>query len=219
MKTDKELAADIVAELLWDPAVDVSGLAVSVRDSTATVRGQVGTFAQNDAVSRAVHRIAGIRGLVLDLEVKIEAHHRRGDDELRDAALLTLRWNSLVPPGVVNVEVEDGWLTLTGEVEFDYQRVSAEECIRPLAGICALDNKITLKQQVDAGDIGLGISAALARHAQRHAGRIRVEVAGDQVTLAGTVSSLSQRDAVVGTARSAKGVARVVDRLIVAVQD
>jgi osmotically-inducible protein OsmY len=154
MKNDKELKSDITAELLWDPAIDAEGIGVAVKDGVATISGQVNTFAQNDAVARAVHRISGVRGLVIRLEVKLAPDHKRSDEELTEAALYALRWNSLVPDGKVKVEVEDGWVTLTGEVDFEYQRASAEQCIRPLVGICALDNKITLRAHADAGDIG-----------------------------------------------------------------
>jgi osmotically-inducible protein OsmY len=215
MKNDQELKCDIAAELLWDPAVHVTGLAVSVKHGVATVSGQVETFAQNQVVARAVHRVSGVRGLVLRLEVRLVPAHKRSDEELTQAALHALRWNSLVPDDRVKVEVEDGWLTLMGEVDFDYQRASAEQCIRPLVGICALDNKITLKEHADAGDVGLGISAALARHARREADRIAVEVDGSVVTLRGRVGSLPDHDAAVGTALGTKGVTRVVDELVV----
>ena len=215
MKTDEDLNFDIAAELLWDPAVNVSGLDVSVKDGIATVKGEVGSFAQSDAVASAAHRVSGLRGLVLRLEVKLPPDHKRSDEELRAAALSALHWNSLVPDDKVRVEVEDGWVTLMGEVDFDYQRVSAEQCIRPMVGISALDNKITLKAHADAGDIGLGISAALARHARREAGRIAVEVAGDVVTLRGKVGSLPEHEAAIGTARATKGVSHVVDQLLV----
>lgn len=215
MKTDEDLEFDIAAELLWDPVVNVAGLAVTVKNGVATIKGEVGSFAQNDAVASAAHRVAGLRGLVLQLEVKLAPDHKRSDEELRSAALYALRWNSLVPDDKVRVEVEDGWLTLMGEVDFDYQRVSAEQCIRPMVGISALDNKITLKAHADAGDIGLGISAALARHARREAGRIAVEVEGDVVTLRGNVGSLPEHEAAIGTARATKGVSRVVDKLLV----
>lgn len=215
MKNDKELKSDITAELLWDPAIDAVGIGVAVKDGLATISGQVDTFAQNDAVARAVHRVSGVRGLVIRLEVKLAPDHRRSDDELTEAALYALRWNSLVPDGKVKVEVEDGWVTLTGEVDFEYQRASAEQCVRPLVGICALDNKITLRAHADAGDIGLGISAALARHARREASRIAVEVDGGVITLRGKVGSLPEHDAAVGTALAAKGVSRIVDELVV----
>lgn len=216
MKNDQELKCDIAAELLWDPAVAVTGLGVSVKDGVATVSGQVEAFAQNQLVAHAVHRISGVRGLVLRLEVRLAPDHKRSDEELTQAALRALRWNSLVPDGKVKVEVEDGWLTLMGEVDFDYQRASAEQCLRSLVGICALDNKITLREHTDAGDVGLGISAALARHARREADRIAVEVdGGSVVTLRGRVGSLPEREAAVGTALGTRGVTRVVDQLVV----
>lgn len=215
MKTDQDLEFDIAAELLWDPAVTVAGLDVTVKDGVATIKGEVGSFAQNDAVASAAHRVSGLRGLVLQLEVKLQPDHKRSDEELRAAALSALHWNSLVPDDQVRVEVEDGWVTLMGEVDFDYQRVSAEQCIRPMVGIGGLDNKITLKAHADAGDIGLAISAALARHARREASRIAVEVEGDVVTVRGKVGSLPEHEAAIGTARATQGVTHVVDKLLV----
>jgi osmotically-inducible protein OsmY len=215
MKNDNELNSDITAELLRDSSIDAAGICVSVKDGVATISGQVDSFAVTHAVAQAAHRVSGLRGLVVRLEVKLAADHRRSDEELTEAALHALRWNSLVPDGRVKVEVEDGWVTLMGEVDFDYQRASAEQCIRPMTGICALDNKITLKAHADAGDIGLDISAALARHAGREAGRIGVEVDGGVVTLRGEVASLAEHDAAVGTALATRGVSHIVDELVV----
>ena len=118
-----------------------------------------------------------------------------------------------MPDGRVQVEVEDGWATLSGEVDWSYQLARAEQCIRPLAGVRGLDNRLTIKPRASAKDIGAQITAALTRKAIREARHISVEVGGGVVTSKGTVHSLAEREATVGAAFSAQGVSRVVDKL------
>ena len=121
-----------------------------------------------------------------------------------------------MPRGKVKVEVENGWVTLTGEVDWGYQFASAEQCIRPLAGVRGLFNKITVKPRVQSKDIAAQITAALTRQATREARHIGIEVEGGVVTLSGKVHSMAEHDAAVGVAFSAHGVSRVVDHLQVA---
>jgi osmotically-inducible protein OsmY len=117
---------------------------------------------------------------------------------------------------VSRVEVEDGWVTLSGEVDWRYQATSAEQCIRPLMGVRGLTNNISVKQRVSEKDISAEITAALTRQAQREAGQIKIEVDGGVVTLKGDVHSLPEHDAAVGAAWATRGVSRVVDKLQVA---
>lgn len=216
MKTDLQLKADVTAELTWDPAIQATGIGVAVQDGVVTLSGTLDTYAEKLAAERAVRRVGGVRGIALDLQVKLAREHQRGDTELAQAALQALAWQAQLPPNRIKVEVEDGWVTLTGEVEWAYQIAIAEQCVRPLVGVTGLSNRITLKPRADASDISDEIAAALARHAQREAQNIQVEVAGSLVTLRGKVGSLAERKAVVGTALAAKGVGRVVDQLEVA---
>lgn len=216
MKTDLQLKADVTAELTWDPAVQATGIGVAVQDGVVTLSGTLDTYAEKLAAERAVRRVGGVRGIALDLQVKLAREHQRGDTELAQAALQALAWQAQLPPNRIKVEVEDGWVTLTGEVEWAYQIAIAEQCVRPLVGVTGLSNRITLKPRANASDISDEIAAALARHAQREAQNVQVEVAGSLVTLRGKVGSLAERKAVVGTALAARGVGRVVDQLEVA---
>ncbi|MFZ2293676.1 MAG: BON domain-containing protein [Polaromonas sp.] len=213
MKTDAQLKADVIDELAWDPAINATGIGVMVTDGVVTLTGHLNSFAEKHAVERAVHRVAGVRGIALELDVKLSAEHKRSDSEIAQTAAAALRLNSLVPDGKVQVEVEDGWVTLTGEVDWSYQRARAEQCIRPLAGLRGLDNRITIKPRASGKDIGSQISAALTRQALREARHITVEVEGSVVTLWGKVHSMAEREAAVGAAFSAHGVSRVVDKL------
>lgn len=213
MKTDTELKADVIDELAWDPAINATGIGVMVTDGVVTLTGHLDSFAEKHAVERAVHRVAGVRGIALELDVKLSAEHKRSDSEIAQTAATALRLNTLVPQGKVQVEVEDGWVTLSGEVDWSYQLTRAEQCIRPLAGVRGLDNRITIKPRASSKDIGSQISAALTRQAMREARHITVEVEGGVVTLWGKVHSLAEREAAVGAAFSAHGVSRVVDKL------
>lgn len=217
MKTDTQLKADVMAELAWDAAIDATDIGVLVKNGVVTLTGHLDTFAEKHATERAVRRVAGVRGIALELDVKLAAEHRRSDSEIAQAATSALRWSSLVPDEHVKVEVEDGWVTLTGEVDWGYQLTNAEQCIRPLVGVRGMTNRITIKPRASSRDVSSEIAAALARQAAREAEHINIEVEGSVVTLLGKVHSLPERDAAVGAAFSARGVSRVVDKLEIAV--
>lgn len=213
MKTDEQLKADIVDELAWDPAINATGLGVEVKDGVVTLTGQLDSFSQKHALEQALQRVEGVRGIALALDVQLSAEHRRSDSELAQSAAAALKLNSLVPEGKVKVQVENGWVTLTGEVDWSYQLTRAEQCIRPLTGVRGLDNRITIKPRASGKNIQSEITAALTRQAMREARHITVEVEGGVVTLRGKVHSLAEREAAVGAAFSAPGVSRVVDKL------
>lgn len=213
MKTDAQLKADVTAELAWDPAVNSINIGVSAKDGVVTLSGHLDTFAEKHAAERAARRVAGVRGLAVELDVKLSAAHKRSDSEIAQAAASALRWHSLVPDDRVLVQVEDGWVTLSGEVDAAYQLSSAEKCVRPLIGVRGLTNSVSIKARAASGDIAAQISAALARHAAREAKHIDIAVDKDVVTLRGKVHSLPEHDAAVGAAFSARGVSRVVDQL------
>lgn len=213
VKSDIQLKADVTAELAWDPAINATNIGVMVKDGVVTLAGQLDTFSEKHAVERAVRRVSGVRGIALDLDVKLAPEHERSDAEIAQAAITAIKLNSLVPDGKVKVEVEEGWVTLTGEVDWGYQFASAEQCIRPLAGVQGLFNRITIKPRASSTDIGGQIAAALRRQAEREAKHIGIEVEGSVVTLRGKVHSLMEHDAAVGAAFSTHGVSRVVDKL------
>jgi osmotically-inducible protein OsmY len=213
MKTDLQLKADVTDELAWDPAINAASVGVMVRDGVVTLTGHLDSFGDKHAVERAVRRVEGVRGIALELDVKLAAEHKRSDSEIALAAATSLRLNSMVPEGKVKIEVENGWVTLTGEVDWRYQLVRAEQAIRPLAGVRGLSNRISIKPRASSKDVGAQITAALTRQAMREAKHINIEVEGGVVTLWGKVHSLAERDAAVGAAFSAHGVSRVLDKL------
>lgn len=213
MKTDAQLKADVTDELAWDPSLDAANVGVMVSEGVVTLTGHLDSFAEKHAVEQAVRRVGGVRGIALELDIKLPASGERSDSDIARAATESLRLNSLVPDDKVQVEVENGWVTLTGEVDWSYQFASAEQCIRPLAGVRGLFNQITIKPRVKGEDIARQITAALTRQATREARHIGVEVEGGVVTLSGKVHSLAEHDAAIGVAFSAHGVSHVVDHL------
>jgi osmotically-inducible protein OsmY len=178
-----------------------------------TLTGHLDSYAEKHAVERAVHRVAGVRGIALELDVKLAPEHKRSDSEIAQAAAKALQLNSLVPDEKIQVQVEHGRIILTGEVDWSYQQASAEQCARPLAGVRGLSNRITIKSLASSKDVGAQIAAALTRQVAREAKHITEEVEGNVVTLRGKVHSLAEREAAAGAAFSARGVSRVVDKL------
>lgn len=216
MKTDAQLKADVTDELRWDPAINATHIGVLVDKGIVTLTGHLDSFAEKHAVDHAVRRVAGVRGIAMELDVKLASSHRRSDSEIAQAAVEALRLNSLVPEDRVKVEVENGWVTLSGEVDWGYQFAAAEQCARPLAGVRGLFNEIVVKPRVKGEDIARQITTALTRQALREARHIGVEVEGGVVTLSGKVHSLAEHDAAIGATISTHGVSHVVDRLRVA---
>lgn len=215
MKTDSKIKDDIAAELAWDPSVDAGRVGIAVKEGIVTVSGTLPTYIQKWAVERAVRRVSGVRGIALDLEVSLSPGHKRNDSEIAEAAAQALRWNTIVPPDKVKVEVEDGWARLTGEVDWLYQARAAERAVEPLLGVRGVTNEIKVRTSANGQQIKDQIMAAFTRHAQREASRINVDVEQGIVTLKGTVDSMAEHDAAVGTANAAPGVAMVVDRIAV----
>lgn len=213
MKSDLQIKTDVTDELVWDPAVNATRVGVAVKDGIVTLSGTVDSYVQKHAVERAVRRVGGVRGMAVELEVRLAPGHARTDAEIAQAALHALRWHSLVPDERVRIEVENGRVTLRGELEWAYQSASAESAVRPLVGVRGVRNEIRLVQHARPQQIRSEITAALMRHAQREAGRIAIDVEGDVVTLHGQVDSLAEHDAAMGTAFAAKGVTRVIDHL------
>lgn len=212
-ETDLQLKADVTDEFAWDPAIDAANVGVMVKDGVVTLAGHLDSFLVKHAVERTAHRVAGLRGIALELVVKLAAEHKRSDSEIAQSAATVLLLNSLVPDGKVQVEVEDGWVTLIGEVEWNYQFAGAVQCIRPVAGVRGLDNRIGIKSRASGKAIGLQISPALTRQAMREAKHITVGVEGGVVILWGEVHFLAEREASVGAAFSAHGVSPVVNKL------
>lgn len=213
MKTDAELKRDVIAELNWDPAVKANDIGVAVKDGVVTLTGHLETFWEKHAAARAVRRVAGVQALALEIDVKLAADHRRSDTDIAGSAEQALKWNTVVAPEAIRLTVDKGWVTLQGEVEWDYQRRSVEKAIRPLMGVVGINNEITLRSAPSVSDLSQRIEQALTRQATREARHIQVGVDGHKVTLQGRVHSWREREAAQGVAWSAPGVHTVVNEI------
>ena len=213
MKSDRTLKDDIEAELAWDRSINPASVGVSVRDGVVTLMGHIDTFAQKTAIEKAVQRVSGVQALAVELDVRLDPLHKRSDTDIAKAAHGALQWQTLVPRDSITVSVEKGWVKLTGEVDWEYQRACATNAIRGLTGVIGISNQVTLKARGQPADVSDRIRNALARQATRDAARISTAVAGDTVTLKGTVPSWWERSAAEIAAYSAPGIARVVNDL------
>lgn len=215
MRTDADLKRDVTAELAWDPAVDSTAIGVAVKDGIVTLTGHIETFAQKHAAARAVRRVADVKAIALELDVRLAPGHQRSDTDIATSADHALKWNTLVPVDKIRLVVDHGWVTLRGEVDWDFQRRTVEKAIRPLMGVVGISNEITLRVRPQAANLSRKIEEALTRQAIREAKHIQVSVDGSTVKLAGKVHSWQERDAAQGVAWTAPGVRAVINELIV----
>lgn len=216
--TDSELRQDIIDELEFDPSFDGEHIGVAVDKNVVSLSGHVNSYAQKVAAIAAVQRVKGVHAIAENIEVRYPFQKQTADDQLAKRASDILNWDVLVPKDVVNVLVQDGWVTLSGRVEWNYSKTAAEEDIRKLSGVCGVTNKITIKQpDVESSNIRSRIESALKRHAEVEASAIRVSVKdGNKVVLEGKVDNWDERRAVENAAWSAPGVISVEDRLKIA---
>lgn len=213
MKSDAQLKADVSHELEWDTSINSSNVGVSVNNGIVTLSGHLDTYAEKYAIERAVQRVEGVRAVAIELDVKLAPDHKRSDSEIAQAIETAFKWHVFIPGDRVRVKVEKGWVTLSGEVDWEYQRSASEKTVRPVTGVIGVTNQITLKAQIPPTDIRNRITEALKRHAEREARNVEVSVNGSVVTLRGTVDSWPERMAAQGATWSAPGITQVVNEL------
>ena len=212
-KTDVQLKQDIEQELSWDPKVNAAQIGVSVDHGAVTLLGTVDTYAQKWAAEDATKRVSGVRTVAHDLTVKVLSEHVRSDSDIAGAVQSTLKWDVLVPKAVTAV-VRDGFVTLAGQVDWNFEREAAERAVRYLAGVVSVSNSITLtKTEASAAQVKEKVEAALQRQATTDANSIHVDTNGSQVTLTGHASSWQSVVDASNAAWAARGVSQVVDKL------
>lgn len=212
---DSEIRRKVLAELDWDPGIDASAVGVTVKDAVVTLNGFVPNYWQKSECERAVKRVSGVTALAEDLRIKLAGCAERTDTDIAHSAATTLRFNIVVPPQSVRVTVEGGWVTLEGEVEWQYQKSAAENSIRYLTGVKGVTNNINIRPTVRAPDVKLKIESAFARRAHLEAKQIKVATADSKVTLRGTVQTWSEKEQAEQAAWSAPGVTKVENDLVV----
>ena len=216
MKSDLQLHKDVLDELRWDPRVNEAEIGVAAKDGVVTLTGSIPTFAQKYAAEKVVERVTGVRAIADDLHVRPSGTFLRNDTDIAHSAVNALAWDIEVPAEKITTKVESGWITLMGEVDWNYQKTAAERAVRYLGGVRGISNLIEVKPKVTPQEVKTKIEAALKRNAELDAKRITVETSGTKVTLKGNVRSWAERTDAERAAWSAPGVKEVDDRLMVA---
>jgi osmotically-inducible protein OsmY len=213
MKTDNELREDVEEELEWEPSVDERRIGVAARDGIVTLTGHVSSYAEKWNAERAVERVEGVKGIANEIQVRLAGQH--SDTDIARAAADALEWNSLVPSDRITIRVENGWVTLRGEVDYDYERRAAERAVRYLDGVRGVSNQITVTPQVEPKEIKKEIERTFHRQAVLDAKNITVQVDGGEVILRGSVRSWAERYEAEKAAWSAPGTTSVKNYITV----
>jgi len=216
MKTDSQLQQDVIAELKWEPSVRAEQIGVEVKEGVVTLAGEVSSFAEKWAAESAAQRVAGVKALAIAMDVKLSALGQRNDADIARSAENVLEWTTCLPTDGVKLMVEAGWITLSGDVDWQYQKQVAEEALRHLAGVTGVSNQIAIKPKVSTSAVKSDIEAALKRRARLDAKQITVKVSGSEVTLSGSVQNWAERDLATHSAWGAPGVRNVVDHMTLA---
>jgi osmotically-inducible protein OsmY len=213
---DKTLRQDIIDELDFDPAVhSANSIGVAVENGVATLTGHVTSYAEKIAVERAVRRVAGVRAIAEEIEIRYASEKKTSDDQIAERALKVISWDARVPADAIAVRVEKGWVTLEGAVPWHFQKRACESAVRKLTGVIGVSNLIKVEPRIEAEDVKDKIVAALKRNADVEADAIRITVKGDTVTIDGKVKAWYERDLIERAAWSAPGVALVIDRVTI----
>jgi osmotically-inducible protein OsmY len=210
---DLELRHKVLAELEYDPSVDAANIGVLVNEGIVTLTGHVTNYAEKIAAERAVRRVKRVRAIAEEIVIRLPREKKTSDDEIAKRAANILRWDSQVPKGAIEITVQDGWVTLSGAVEWQFQRTAVESDIYKLSGVAGVNNHVRIQSRVQVADIQNRIEDALKRNAEIEAEGINVTVRDGAVTLTGFVHDLAEHEAIKNAAWSAPGVQSVEDQL------
>lgn len=216
MKTDRQLQQDVEAELSWEPSVDAAHIGVAAKDGVITLSGHVPTYAEKVAAERAARRVKGVRAIAQEIDVRYASSANTADDEIARRVTQLLSWDVFVPHEEVQAKVEKGWVTLTGTVDWQYQKASAEKDVTKIGGVRGVTNLIAVKPSVETGDVRRKIEDAFKRNANLEASGITVQADGSKVILGGKVRAWYERGLAEQAAWGAPGVTQIEDRIALA---
>ena len=214
-RTDEQIQKDVLAEIKWDARVQPNEIGVAVKDGVVTLTGWVDSYTKKWAAEEAALRVRGVKAVANEIEVRLPSSAERTDADIAAAVVRALEWDAFVPVDKIQVSVSKGWVTLKGEVEWQYQRIDAERVVRRITGVRGITNLLTVKPRLAPSALKQKIEEALIRIAKTDAGRIQVEVDGSKVILKGTVRSWAEKEEAVQAALLAPGVTAVETRITV----
>jgi len=213
MKTDAEIKNDVLDELAWQPNIDETKIGVIVEDGVVTLNGVVDNYTKKVAAEKAVKAVKGVKAVALDIEVKYGTDYKKTDKEIAKACVNALAWDTSVPEDKVAIKVEDGWVYLSGELKWFYQKDAAKKAVENLLGVKGVVNSIQIKQALEPFQIKDRITKAFERSADVNARNVSVTVDGHTVTLRGTVNSIAEKEEAQRAAYFAPGVYEVKNEL------
>lgn len=214
MKKDPEIQRDVEDELNWEPSLAAAPISVKVKNGYVTLDGTVNSYMKKLSAERAAMRVYGVRSVTNNMDVKLLDSFKRSDAELKEAVINTIKWNSAIDEDRVKVLVKDGWVTLEGTVEWDFQKSKAKNLAEDLTGVIGVTNNITVVTSTPTSrEIKDKIRAAIKRNIDFNGNKITVEVDGSKVSLSGDVRSLREKNDAEYAAWSAPGVTSVDNKL------
>jgi osmotically-inducible protein OsmY len=215
MKSDSEIERDVREELKWEPHLDATDIAVAVKNGVVTLAGFTKSYTDRLEAELAAKRVAGVHAVANDIEVRLPAIDQRPDPDIARDAVVALKSELPISHDRIKIIVKDGWITLEGAVEWQYQKTTAETAVRRVKGVKGVTNAITVKPKVEPSELQRKIMEAFRRNAEVDANRITVEAHGSEVILKGTVRSWIEREEAERVAWSAPGITHVEDRIVV----
>jgi len=215
MKTDAQLQKDVMDEIKWEPSATAAQIGVSAANGVVTLNGTVTTYAEKCAVEQAAQRVHGVKGIAEEITVKLSGPHARTDAEIAEAAVSALKSHVWVSTDI-QATVAQGWITLKGQVNWEYQRTAARDAVCFMPGVKGVSNDITLKPTAKPSAVKAAIEKAFVRNAEIDAGTVKVAADGGAVTLSGSVRSWGERDEAGTAAWNAPGVNSVRNDIAVA---
>jgi osmotically-inducible protein OsmY len=213
MKSDAQIQQDVLAQIKWDPLLTGADIKITVSMGVVTLSGQVDTYQKKLDAEKEARKVAGVRAIAENIQVGTSSFHQKSDTEIAQSVLLALNWHTSIPEEKIKIKVENGTVTLEGEVEWAYQRESAREIIASLEGVRSVINLLTLSYKVTPKDLKQKIHAAFHRSASLDASKIQVVVLENEVILKGKVRSIAEKEDAEKVAWAAPGILKVDNKL------